>query len=1236
MAGRLVVRGRQKPPLGPPAAGAHGHTQPHTPPTRGRVDPAVVEAGGDGERLAGGGRVRVRSGAGEERAEAAQALMLAELQARLGKTLVIVGPSTRALRVLAEDLLCFAQPLRGQEMTLILPPLDVSPYLGLSPNRQRLAERLSTFYRLIMGDRPRFLLLPMKGLMRRLPPASVFADERVSRVVGVGDMVDLDELRGLLLQAGYGEVQVVEDPGTFAIRGGIVDVFAPGVDEPVRIELWGEEVERVRSFDPRTQKSTTEAEAFYLHPVREEVLSPATLANARTRLREQADEQGVPTSTLQRVLSDLDYGIHFLGIEALLPAFYNEPLCDVRSVLPNDAVIVVLDPQQCAAAAQTAWDLMQTQHQQHAAENRLCFGPEHFVCNPADVTAWLAQARLSWTAGGDLDTNKDTTETEPNTETITLPVISNDDISHIRTSQGAGDGTVRALVSRLHTWRKVYSEIAFVCRTSGSAERLAGILRACGQKTEIVGRKPLYLAIPPTTSSAASPTFTPPDALNVYEADISSGVRIPAKRLAIITADDIFGPHTSRRRATTQTPRSFLESFKELKPNDHVVHAQHGVGRYEGLVKIDVGGLQGDFLLLRYAGDDKLYVPVHKLGGVQKFSGDQPRKLDKLGGTQWEKTKASVKTDLKALAHDLLRLYAERQSRPGFTFSPPDAMFAEFEAAFPFEETPDQARAIAAALSDMQRPRPMDRLVCGDVGFGKTEVAMRAAFKAVLDSKQVAVLVPTTLLAEQHLHSFQQRFAGYPVRIAGLSRFRTPKETKNILKAVADGQLDIVIGTHRLLSKDVQFKSLGLLVVDEEHRFGVSHKEKIKQISATVDSLTMTATPIPRTLQMSMMGMRDMSIIATPPRDRLSIRTSTARFTPSLVREAVRREVLRGGQVYILHNRVQDLMEYAAKIQRLLPELRVAVAHGQMDERELEQAMLEFVRGDAHILVCTSIIESGIDIPNANTILIDRADTFGLAQLYQIRGRVGRSSQRAHCYLLLPEKGEITSDARARLEALERFTELGSGFEIANWDLELRGAGNVLGDEQSGHIEAIGLDLYADLLEEVMAEIKGEQRLSEIEPDINIPVEARLPDGYIPDVQLRLLFYKRLSSARDDEELFDIYGELQDRFGEPPGVVKNLRRLIEIKVLVRSLRLLGVDVSTSAVVLNLGNQNLLDPMRIVAMVSADRKRYTLRPDMRLVRYLTPAEGRDLLATTQEVLRTLIQEAKLRTPPPPRV
>jgi transcription-repair coupling factor (superfamily II helicase) len=744
-------------------------------------------------------------------------------------------------------------------------------------------------------------------------------------------------------------------------------------------------------------------------------------------------------------------------------------------------------------------------------------------------------------------------------------------------------------------------------------ERLEGLLRRLGED-------PLILDPPIDVSEPVPP---PAGVIEIYQGDISEGFRSELLSLAVISGHEIFGNRGVSSTTASFTEHAAISHFRDLTPGDHVVHLDFGIGLYRGLIRLEVGGIANDFLHIEYAGNDKLYLPVYRLGRVQKYIGSPDGvRLDKLGGTSWQKTKEKVKANIRDIAQDLLKLYAERELRKGHAFSPPDESYFEFEAAFPFEETPDQAKAIEDVLADMQRTRPMDRLVCGDVGFGKTEVAIRAAMKAALDGKQVAVLVPTTILCEQHLVSFRRRCEPFGIRVESLNRFRTTKETKEITEATREGKIDILIGTHRLLGKSVEFRDLRLLIVDEEQRFGVAHKEQIKQMRANIDCLTLTATPIPRTLQMSLLGIRDLSIIATPPHDRLSVRTHLARFNDGIVREAIMRELSRGGQVFFVHNRVQTIEEMREHIAQLVPEARVTVAHGQMPENKLEEVMVSYVRGETNVLLASSIIESGLDIPNANTIIINRADMFGLSQLYQLRGRVGRGKERAYAYLLIPAKEKLNADAEKRLEVIQMHTELGAGFQVATYDLEIRGSGNLLSDDQSGHVAAVGLDLYNELLEETINDLRGNLVETEVEPEVNLRVEAYIPDDYIEATSLRLMFYKRFSLARTMEELFDTYGELCDRFGAAPLPVLNLKDIVELKIRLRELKAEKLDVGPAAMQIDLSAQTPLNPRKVLEFIEVTRGKLRLTSDMKLIYSMSPAESAAAIGTARGLLETL--------------
>ena len=1160
------------------------------------------------ERLRQGGVVAARGVEG-----ALRGALTAQVASRLaGVRTIVVTADAAGARTLADDLRVFAGSAGGREV-LRVPAPDTSPYGDISPDRGVTLQRLSAIFGLQLGLGGQFVVLSVEALARRTAPAETLLDLSDSVTVGMTGVTNA-RLRGLLADGGYTPVSLVEDPGTFAVRGDIVDLWSPFDDAPVRIERWGDEVTGIRRFDPQSQRTTDEVEEIYVFPVREELLTESTFACAREKLRGAADICHVPSKRVSRVLADIEAGVHFLGIEGLLPAFY-PALGTVTSLLPDNALTVIVDPEACTVRLADLWRSRSEEYARRLEAHELAFPPVEHYQTPEEVGAWLAArpSILEFQAIGPSDL-------DPAHPPIRFAVRPNTDIARLRKERQGAEGTVKAVSELIRQWGDLYGRVAFVCGSAGDADRLAQLLDGYGVSSE--------KATTPLDVDAVQP---PPATISIVRGELSSGFRTPALGLALIAGHEVFG----RRAGSRNEPaRSFADtasiaSFRELQTGDLIVHTDFGIGRYGGLFKMDVGGVAGDFLLLEYAGRDKVYLPVYKLDRVQKYvGGEKLKRLDKLGGTAWERTKERVKSRLKELAIDLIELYARRQAHAGKAFPKPDAYFHEFEAAFPYEATPDQDKAIDAIVEDLTRPKVTDRLICGDVGFGKTEVAMRAAFLAVLGGVQVGVLVPTTVLCEQHLASFRDRFQGYPVRVEALNRFRTGEAVKQILAETKTGMVDILIGTHRLLSKDVKFRNLGLLIVDEEQRFGVGHKEKLKEFKTQVDCITMSATPIPRTLQMSLMGIRDLSIIATPPPGRLAVRTHIARFSQTVIRDAVLREIQRGGQVYFVHNRVDTIEEMAAKLREWVPEARVGVGHGQMKEGALEKVMLGFVKRKFNVLLSTTIIESGLDISNANTMLIDRADTFGLSQLYQLRGRIGRSRQRAYCYLLVRSTERLSDVARERLDVIERFSELGSGFHVASYDLEIRGAGNLLGPEQSGSVAMVGLDLYSELLGEAIAEVRGEEVVQDIEPEVNVPVPAFLPSHYIEDISLRLLFYKRLNLARSDAELFEIYSEISDRFGAPPSEVEALRDVIGIKLLLHRLRCVRIDVGPGTVHLQLSDRPNLEPQQAIDLMQASRGRYVLTPEMKLIRRLSPTEAQDGLKAARLVCREVLDAAGL--------
>jgi len=1149
----------------------------------------------------------------------ALAFLIARLRVATGRRIVVLTADDHDAQQLAQDLELFHGRPESHDV-LHVPPAHTSPYGDISPDRAAAQDRLAAIFRLHMGIGAEIVVLSVASLMRRIMPVQTLIEYADVIRVGTTDLTN-ERLRKLLADGGYSAVSLVEDTGSFAIRGDIVDVWTPYDDHPVRIERWGDEVTSIKSFDPDSQRTREDREDTFIFPVREDVLTEDTIASARTRLHTLADECHLPSKQVRQVIGDIQAGIHFLGIENLLPAFYPR-LGSIIELIDDEALICVDRPAAVQAAITDLFEKLQGEcERRRAPATELVFGVhEHFI-DPELLFDWIDdRPRIVDIIGLEvLDADAPPSAAAPDRR-YDFRVQPNHDIVRIRKERQGAEGTVHAIMGLLDGWKKTYGRIVFACSTAGETQRLAELFESYKVKVERHIR-------PIDTTAWRSP---PAASVQLVTSPLSAGFRSPALSLAVISGGEIFG----RQRRAASRERTFLEtsaiaSFRDLEVGDTVVHVDFGIGRYGGLHRMTLAGVPGDFLLIEYSGADKLYLPVYRLGRVQRYIGAEAiKRLDKLGSGGWEKTKARIKAQLKELAMDLIELYARRQIMHGHRFPGPDAYFHEFEAAFPYEETPDQVSAIDAVLGDMQKPQIMDRLICGDVGFGKTEVAIRAAFLAVLAGKQVAVLVPTTVLCEQHLSTFRERVANYPVRVESLSRFRAGNESKAILADAAAGKVDILIGTHRLLSKDIKFRDLGLLIVDEEQRFGVGHKEKLKELKANVDALTLSATPIPRTLHMSLMGLRDMTIIATPPPGRLSVRTHIARSSDNVIREAILREIQRGGQVYFVHNRVETIEETGARLREIVPEARIIIGHGQMKEHQLEKVMVAFVKGDYNVLLCTTIIESGLDISNANTMLIDHADRFGLSQLYQLRGRIGRSRSRAWCYLLVHGK-RLSDEAQQRLEVIERFTELGSGFHVASYDLEMRGAGNLLGAEQSGTVNAVGLDLYGELLEECIAEVRGEEVETEIEPEVNIPVPAFIPEGYIQDVSLRLVFYKRLSLARSDDELSELYTELVDRFGDPPTEVDALREVVAIKIGMRRLRADRLDAGAGAVEIQLNEKPRMTPKQAMALIHTFLGRYRVTPDRKFIRTLTPEEAdAGVLKAARMVCREMLQAAGL--------
>jgi len=1088
-----------------------------------------------------------------------------------------------------------------------IPADEMLPYEGLTPDRFVAQQRLAALFRLHLGERP-IVVCSVRSVGRRVLPRAAL--DRRSLQIELEMEQDRDELARKLTAAGYARVPLVEDPGTYAIRGGVFDVWSPLDPQPARLEFFGDLVEKIRSFDPQSQRTIAEVKEISLCPAREIVLDEEGRRAAIATVRAAADAVETPSRQLRELIDDLstlsqDDELFAAGLSAILPGFYPGGLSPLTEYLPQDAIWVLDDPMELERQWGDLWSALEEAFEAARAKGELALPPDRHFLHERDLRPVIESSPLLVLSGLTLGA-----EPAVGTAEIDFELQPTSDLRAEIQSHHGEDGALTPLVRRLESLRERGTAAVIACHSSAQAEQTRRLLLDRNLMAQIVA----------LDQAAYSPSIH----AHLVVGEISAGFVDAHEHLAVFSDEDIFGPRAQARRSQRK-PRGFgaeAADFRDLKEGDLVVHVDHGIARYDGLTRLNVRGFAADFILLQFAGKDKLYLPVGRLRQIQKYAGGDPEKvkLDSLKSQTFQKRKARVKEELLKMAAELLDIYAARAAHQGYAYSPPDSMYRQFEADFEFEETPDQERAIGEVLRDMQEKKPMDRLVCGDVGYGKTEVALRAAFKAVEDKKQVAVLVPTTVLASQHFRTFSRRFADYPVTVEMVSRMRDDRQIREILQRAREGKVDVLIGTHRLLSPDVSFQDLGLVVVDEEQRFGVKHKERLKKLRKLVDVLTLTATPIPRTLHMSMMGVRDLSIIGTPPVDRRAIRTFVSRFDGATIKEAIERELSRGGQVFFLHNRIETIHGVLDYLTKLVPQAKIAVAHGQMAEGKLETVMTEFIERKHDVLLCTAIIESGLDIPTANTILVDRADHFGLSQLYQIRGRVGRSRERAYAYLLIPARRKITRDAQKRLQVLQQFTELGAGFQIASHDLEIRGAGNLLGPDQSGNIASVGFDLYTQLMEEAVAQLKGEEVRQEFEPDVELPVPALIPEDYVPDVQQRLFFYKRLASAATEEALYDAKGEMRDQCGEPPEEVDALVEVMSVKNELRALRMRGLKSGPGRLVVQLGPDAALDPVRLAQLVAKGKGRYRLTPGMELVATVDPQTA--ILAAARQLVHEL--------------
>jgi transcription-repair coupling factor (superfamily II helicase) len=1143
-----------------------------------------------------------------EPAGSSLALLLSEAARTREGVLVAVTEDNRAARSLEDDLAFFA----GDLPVLHFPDWETLPYDLFAPHPQLVSQRIDTLYRL-PATRKGVLVVSITTLMQRLAPRAHIAGSGLA--VARGEQLDIAAEQRRLEACGYRHVPQVGEHGEFAVRGALLDIFPMGADEPYRIELFDDAVESIRAFDPETQRSLHQVDAVKLLPAREFPLTDEAMRGFRDRLRERfpIDVRRCP------LYQDMKHGVTPGGIEYYLPLFFEhtETLFDY---LGDDALFVLA--RGSLDASEQFWKQAETRYDQRAHDiERPILPPMELYLPPQSLREQLNRVLRIDLAGG-------TDARAADTGTTAAPDFS------------AGGAAAGGFPARLREWLGSHPDARALIAVDSAGRREALLEQLLGAelRPEVMDSWRDFLARHSGDEETPRPEGLVPPTLSITTAPLERGFTLAQPPVAVFTERELVGERARverrRRQVAERDPEAILRDLTELEIGAPIVHVDHGVGRYLGLIALETGGMPGEFLAIEYARGDKLYVPVAQLGLVSRYSGadDEHAPLHSLGSESWERAKRKAAEKVRDAAAELLAIHAQRAARQGNAIDYDRAMLARFAEGFRFEETPDQQAAIDAVLADLAAPQPMDRVVCGDVGFGKTEVALRAAVATASAGKQVAVLVPTTLLAQQHYDTFTDRLADFPVKVELLSRFRAKNEVEGALKRLADGKLDIVIGTHKLLQPEVKFRDLGLAIIDEEQRFGVRHKERLKQLRAEVDLLTLTATPIPRTLNMAMSGMRDLSIIATPPAARMAVKTLVAQYDPALVREAFQRELARGGQVYFLHNSIDSIQRTARELAELVPDARIRVAHGQMGAQELESVMLDFHRQRFNVLVCTTIIESGIDVPTANTIVIDRADRFGLAQLHQLRGRVGRSHHRAYAYLIVPDRKAMTADAEKRLTALESLEELGAGFTLATHDMEIRGAGELLGEAQSGQIEAIGFALYSELLERAVHALRsGKVPDFDLGGDSGTEVElhmpALIPDDYLPDVHARLTLYKRIAGTRDDAALGDMQVEMIDRFGLLPPATRNLFAIAALKLRAAALGIRKLDLGAVGGRIVFHEKPDVDPATIIRLIQTRPRIYKLDGQDKLRISLELPEPADRLRAAGELLETLSVKSK---------
>ncbi len=1127
---------------------------------------------------------------------------LSAITAKEGNCCCIV-PDEHLVSIFTQDLGLFTD-----KHILSYPGHEIPPYTLLSPDQQITAARLATLYQLQERDSDYIMVTSIEALLRRVLPRELLSE--VSEYLMAGEECDQDNLLSSLISLGYEKVALTQSVGNFSVRGGIIDIFPPPFrfdggeihEGPLRLDFFGDTIESLRSYDPFTQRSTREMADATLLPVSDILIDPVSIS-ARKEITQAfqvyGNNYGWDNDETVRIIERIKSGQRFAGMEFFLPLFYEgrkQKSSSVLDFLSTDTTLILIDPESIFQSLDITFERIEANYEAALKNNRPALAPANLFVNSKEISNRMDSFhQLLFT---DFPPEK--------TRTINVSTSNHQLLKQDIAIKRSKLGLLSPLTDQIFQWQSDGDRVVICCRSPRHTKNLAELLSKRNHDIEL-----LESPLDPAALSLSSE-----EKLFLCNHPLSQGFSLIEQKLHLLSESELFGEMRLGGRGKRKKQLEDPIRFTELNDGDIVVHRDHGLGIYKGLSTVEFQSIINDFMLIEYRDGDKLYLPVDRLNLITKYEGlsDRQPKIDKLGSQSWRATKSKIKKEVWKVAQELLHIYAQREIREGRQFSPPGSLFNELEKSFAFDETPGQEKAINDVLDDLTSINPMDRLICGDVGYGKTEVAVRAAFKVVEDGFQAAILVPTTVLAEQHVKTFKERFKGFPVNIECINRFRTPAQQRRILKDLGRGAVDIIIGTHRLLSNDVHFHNLGLLVIDEEHRFGVAHKEKVKKMRAEVDILTLTATPIPRTLQMSLLNIRDLSLISSPPEHRRPVKTFVARYDDLVIKEAVSKELRRKGQLFFVHNRVKSIHKVAATIQKLVPEARIAVAHGQMKGRDLEEIMVSFVNKEIDVLVSTTIIESGLDIPSANTIIINRADMLGLAEIYQLRGRVGRSSTQSFAYLLVPSVDSLSRDSRDRLRALMDCSELGGGFKLAMSDLQIRGGGNLLGVSQSGNIAAIGYDLYLDLLQKTVADLKArasredhEKQKDDIDPEINLQVSAYIPATYIPDISQRYITYRRMAAltTTSEEILEDLKDELVDRYGNLPMETINLFRIITLKKQLADLRIHKLEKGRGTLVFSFSDDTPISPEMLLTYLQRHSNRRKdamprLTPEGRLI------------------------------------